>query len=97
MSKSTCRFCGRLSQDQRDDALRLTECHRCSVTQAELIIKGQSLEVCGEEFLWDPATNARVIAAITLCPDCHAKEHLDARSIHDPCHIKARRAREQLF
>ena len=97
MSPPNCRYCGLLTPEQLEDSLESTTCHRCDISQAELIRNGQSLEICGEEFMYDPIAQTRVLQTITLCPDCHEAEHLDDQGRHVPCQVRARWAREGLI
>lgn len=72
------------------------ECWHCGISARELMLNGEKLEVCAEEFAYDIATGQRVLSPIALCPRCHAEHHQDARGHHNPCQILARRSRECL-
>ncbi|MBT8409068.1 MAG: hypothetical protein KJN93_05540, partial [Alphaproteobacteria bacterium] len=72
------------------------QCQRCGVTASQLMLKGEILEICAEEFASDIESGERILVPLGLCPTCHKKHHLDARGHHNPCQIKARRSREGL-
>ena len=95
MSNVECNYGRHLTPEQLAEASQSLLCHRCSISQSELLAKGKTLEVCGEEFMWDPSTQIREMTTITLCPECHAEEHRDAKGHHDPCQVSARRTRER--
>ena len=96
MSGFKCNYQTKVSVGEFSEALSRASCERCGVTTAELIEKGELLEVCGEEYSSDPTNGERVLTALALCPSCHRKFHQDARGRHNPCQIKARLSREFL-
>ncbi len=69
-------------------------CDHCEATTASLAREGKTLEVCGAEYMTDPITAEREFELLTLCPDCHRAQHLDADGNHNPCQVKARNSRE---
>ena len=96
MAEFRCNYQAKITLDDMSSALSAARCHECGITTAELMAKGQLLEVCGEEFSSDITDGTRVLTAIALCPDCHTEFHRDCRGHHNPCQIKARLSREGL-
>lgn len=93
----SCNFQAVVKPRDAAAALDLSRCEICSISEQELRERGQSLEVCGVEHVSDLATGENVQIAIPLCPDCHAKHHLDSRQSHQPCQNAARRSWERLI
>ena len=89
-----CRYQETVTSNEAAKALEAALCHECGVSTRDLMADGQLLEVCGEEFATDIETGERIMVAIPLCPDCHRKNHLDARLKHHPCQVQARNSRE---
>ncbi len=96
MSEMKCNYQRKVSIEELSTALAEMACHNCSVSTADLMLKGELLEVCGEEFSSDIVGGECVLSTIALCPTCHAESHLDAHHQHNPCLIKARLSREHL-
>ena len=97
MSGTDCNYKRKVTVEEVAQALSEAACQHCGVTTKELMLKGELLEVCGEEFASDIASGERALTPVALCPACHKKHHLDARRQHNPCQIKARQSREGLF
>lgn len=96
MSGTVCNFQNSVTREERVKALSEDRCYHCGATAKALKLRGQGLEICGEEFAYDLASGDRLLTPIALCPDCHADAHLDADHHHNPCQIHARRSREGL-
>ncbi|QFS84502.1 hypothetical protein FIU97_17230 [Roseivivax sp. THAF40] len=94
MSDLTCNYQRMLTKAKAQQARSEGACRECLVTEAELQLAGETLEVCGEEFAYDLETGERVLVPVPLCPACHAKAHQDGHGHHLPCQIKARFSRE---
>jgi len=96
MSDTKCNYQRAVTREEFSAALSEAVCGHCGVTTRELLLKGELLEVCGEEFSSDIVSGQRVLTPIALCPACHKIHHLDGRRQHNPCQIEARRSREWL-
>jgi hypothetical protein len=96
VSRIECNYQRVVTPEEFASALAEGRCEHCSISARELVAQGQILEVCGEEFCGDLVTGTAVVVPVPLCPECHRKNHLDGRSQHNPCQIKARRSREML-
>lgn len=96
MSAVKCNYQSKVTAEELSSALSETQCHQCGVSVVELMLGGQLLEVCGEEFGSDIETGERVVTPIALCPSCHRKYHLDAGDQHNPCQIAARLSWERM-
>ena len=96
MPSIKCNFQRKATSGEFSSALAEATCQRCGDSAKDLVLKGEILEVCAEEFADDIASGQRVLNPIALCPSCHEKYHLDARGNHNPCQIKARLSREWL-
>ena len=97
MSDLKCNYQSKVCVRDLGEALSKACCQHCGVTASELSLRGEILEVCGEEFSSDPVSGERELTTIALCPDCHRDFHKDARGRHTPCQIKARFSRECLL
>ena len=96
MSSIVCNYQRKVTLREMSTALAEAECSHCGISAEELLERGERLEVCGEELYSDLSSGERVLLPIPLCPSCHAKNHQDARRMHNPCQIKARNSRECL-
>lgn len=96
MSGIDCNYQRKATLKEIREALSASQCHYCGTTTLDLMLRGELLEVCGEEFCSDIATGERVLVPIALCPFCHARNHQDANNRHNPCQITARLSREGL-
>ena len=94
MSETKCNYQSKVTVTEVREALGQAECHHCGIAAADLMARGELLEVCGEEIGSDLVTGTRILKAIALCPSCHRRSHLDANRQHNPCQIKARNSRE---
>ena len=91
-----CNYQRKVTSEELLSALAVATCHHCEISAKDLLLTGDILEVCAEEFASDIANGQRVLVPIALCPSCHQKHHLDACGNHNPCQIKARFSREML-
>ncbi|MDJ0629029.1 MAG: hypothetical protein QNJ44_12275 [Rhodobacter sp.] len=91
-----CNYLRLATEEDLSSALADAACVHCGASAAELLRKGELLEVCAEEFASDITDGGRVLTPIALCPGCHDRHHRDARGNHNPCQIKARLSREML-
>ena len=96
MSVFECNYQRSMTVEEASTAFSEVLCFHCGTTTKDLMLKGDQLEVCGDEFAFDIESRERVLTPIALCPECHGRHHLDARLQHNPCQIKARASREQL-
>lgn len=96
MSGTDCNYQRTVTVEELSAALAEAACSHCRATTADLMLKGELLEVCAEEFSSDIEGRERILVPIALCPACHREHHLDARGQHNPCQIKARISREGL-
>ena len=97
MELDACNYQKVVTERERREALSLKQCECCGVTSAELAARGESLEVCGEEFMARLGGGGRVLTPVALCPTCHDANHRDAHNDHNHCQIKARQSRESAF
>ena len=91
-----CSYQRRVTLKEIREALSEAQCYFCGTTASELMMRGELLEVCGEEFISDNESGERVLTPIALCPFCHARNHQDANNLHNPDQIMARLSREGL-
>lgn len=96
MSDRVCNYQKKLKVEDISTVLADAKCQHCGATASELMLKGELLEICAEEFASDIQSGERILVPLGLCPSCHKKHHLDARGHHNPCQITARRSREGL-
>lgn len=97
MCDEFCKYQKKIPTSEYAEALSEGRCEHCGVQSANLIQRGEMLQVCVEEFSCEPTSGERHLIAIPLCPSCHEKHHQDARGRHNPCPIKARQSREFEF
>jgi len=91
-----CRYQLKVTAKEYAGALAEARCQRCNITAGELLVRAQTLEVCGEEFGYDIVTGEKILVAVALCPECHRENHLDSQEHHNPCQVAARLSREHL-
>ena len=96
MSDRVCNFQKTVVLSELQSALLDGICDHCAVTSSELAKSGEVLEICGQEYCFDYETGVSTETEILLCPGCHEANHLDAQQQHNPCHISARRSREEV-
>lgn len=97
MELETCNYQKVVTEHERRRALSFKQCENCGVTAAELAARGESMEVCGDEYMAGLGDRGRVLTPVALCPTCHEANHRDAHDHHCHCQIKARRSRESEF
>ncbi|MCK0142094.1 hypothetical protein [Aliiroseovarius sp. F20344] len=97
MELTACNYQRVVSERERVSALALGQCVVCGVTASELQAQGESLEVCGEEFMASLGGAGRVLTPVALCPTCHEEYHRDAHNQHNNCQVKARQSRDCPF
>gem|GEM_PF-3765659 len=97
MSGKECNYQSKVTTVELLIGMSDAACKHCGASAEELIVKGELLEICGEEYLSDIVTGERLLVTIALCPKCHQKNHLNAHGRHNPCQIKARFSRESCF
>ncbi|WP_298563992.1 hypothetical protein [uncultured Aliiroseovarius sp.] len=97
MELSACNYQKVVTERERHEALSLKQCECCGVTSVELAARGESLEVCGDEYMARLGGGGRVLTPVALCPTCHEANHRDAHNHHNHCQIKARQSRESAF
>lgn len=51
MELSACNYQKVVTERERHEALSLKQCECCGVTSVELAARGESLEVCGDEYM----------------------------------------------
>ena len=92
MSIFVCSFELIASQSEKEAVLNCSHCDTCNTPMSELILKGQTLEICSAEHYSDPVSGERCVTAIALCQECHRENHLDAKLNHQPCQFTAQRS-----